>query len=98
MALPRIIRLKSIRTALVLPFILSFVTAVVLITALVFLDSRKAMDDILSELQRTLIAMVETDMSTRINEAIQLNQLNYDRLAGVFSLWRIRGCGSDTSP
>lgn len=78
MPVPRMYGLYSIRTALVLPSIISFIVAVALITSLVFVDSRKALDTILLELQQTMITMVEADMNTRINEAVQMNLLNRD--------------------
>ncbi len=71
-------RFKSIRTVLVLPFIVSFFLATALITAVIFNDSQRALNSVLMELRKTMISLVQQDLDYRLNEVLQLIHTNKD--------------------
>lgn len=78
MKFSNLFRFKSIRTVLVLPFIVSFIVATAMITALTFNDSQRALNSVLVELRKTMISLVKQDIDYRLNEVLQLIHINRD--------------------
>lgn len=76
MKIPKMFRFKSIRTVLVLPFIVSFLIATGLMAAVIFNDSQKALNSVLVELRKAMIALVVNDLDNKLDQIIQLNHIN----------------------
>ena len=67
---------KSIRHELISPLIIAFIAATTLIVLLVFNDSQKLVRQMLESMRTEMIILVQHDLYDKLEEAIQLNQIN----------------------
>ncbi len=83
----RIFGRKSIRKSFTVPFILQFFLSMGLIGFLLLQGSKTASQLILKELQHQTIQQVSEQLSQRMSQALQLNQINYDSYqSGILNL------------
>lgn len=83
----RLIGRKSIRKSFTIPFMLQFLFAIGLVGYLLLQGSENASQLILEELQQQTVHQVSEQLTQRLSQALQLNQINYDSYrSGILNL------------
>ncbi len=78
---------KSIRMSFTIPFIIQIIFATGLIGFFLLQGSKNVSHLILKELQQQMLQQVNNQLSQRMQEALQLNQINYDSFqSGLLNL------------
>jgi diguanylate cyclase (GGDEF)-like protein len=80
----QLFQMKSVQKRLLFPTIISFTVATLVITFLVVKDADNAVEKVLSELRYNAVELVENDLDTHLNQAIQLNEIHKDMLSREF--------------
>lgn len=83
----RLLGSKSIRKSFTVPFVLQFCLSIGVIGFLLLQGGNSASQLILEELQQQTVNHVSEQLTQRMSEALQLNQINYDALqSGILKL------------
>lgn len=80
----KIFQFKSVQKRLLFPTIISFTVTTLIITLLVLKDADTAVEKVLSELRYSVVELVEKDLDSHLNQAIQLNEIHKDMLSREF--------------
>ena len=68
---------KSLKNQLIVPLVSAFLLSTFFITTLVLYHNNKIVEEILLQLRTEMLTLVKSNINNKINEAIQLNQINY---------------------
>lgn len=74
----RLFKISSIKLELIVPLILAFLVATIVITSIVLYHSKKMIEEVMSQLKNQMVSIVELSLDSKLSKAIQLSQINYD--------------------